>query len=89
MSHEDFPNLCKYLHWQSTPVKAIWIYPTNRALPLREKFAAILREHEETAASQTVSNDSTQMVGSPKGGFPTKGTQNRFLKGTALSPPRV
>ena len=66
---EDFPNLCKYL--QSTPAKAIWTYPTNRALPLREKVSAILKKHEETAASQTVGNGSTQIVGSPKGEFPT------------------
>ena len=48
-SFEDFPNLCKYL--ESAQAKTVWTYPTNRALPLREKVAAILAEHEETAAS--------------------------------------
>ena len=37
-----FPNLCKYL--DSAHVKAVWTYPTNRALPLREKIAAILAD---------------------------------------------
>ena len=50
-SFEDFPNLCKYLN--SAQVKAVWTYPTNQALPLREKVAAILAEHEETKASQS------------------------------------
>jgi hypothetical protein len=68
-SFEDSPNLRKYLN--TAQVKAVWTYPTNRALPLREKVAAILAdEHEETAASKTVSNDSTQTVGSPKGVSP-------------------
>ena len=69
-SFEDFPNLCKYLN--SAQVKAVWTYPTNQALPLREKVAAILAEHEETKASQTTSNDSAQIVSSPKmGSLPT------------------
>ena len=68
-SFEDFPNLCKYL--ESAPVKAVWTYPTNRALPLREKVAAILKEDEETTASQVVSNSSTEVSDLPKGSFPT------------------
>ena len=68
-SFEDFPNLCKYLN--SAVVKAVWTYPTNQALPLKEKVAAILAEHEETKASQTVNNDSTQIVSAQKGAFPT------------------
>jgi hypothetical protein len=68
-SFEDFPNLCKYL--SSAQVKAVWTYPTNQALPLRDKVAAILSEHKETEASQAANNDSTQVVPLTKGAFPT------------------